>query len=176
MGKLVASRYASALFDVALEIDKLDDFKYELNFIEVGIKDNPRLLDILGHPKISKDEKKSIIKDIFQNKLSEEINNFIYILIDKRREKNILTIIDEYNGLYDDYNKRVNVKATTAIPMTKVHITKLTENLKQSLGKEIVLTNIVDKTVLGGILLEMDNALVDGTVKGQLEEIRKAIG
>lgn len=175
MAKLVSSRYSLALFEVGLELDKIEDFHRDLDFLAKTFENEPKLADILNHPKIGKDEKRSLIDKIFGKMLNLEVINFIYILIDKRREENIISIVKEYEKLLDAHKNRVNVKATTAIPMDDVATQNLINNLKKSLGKDINLTNVVDKKVLGGVLLEMNDALVDGTVRGQLEAMKKTL-
>lgn len=171
MAKLVTIPYANALFDAAVELDKLDQINDNVNFIEEVFNSEEELIQILSHPHISKDEKKSLIDKIFKDNISLPAINFLYILVDKRREKGLFQIIQEFNELYDDYIGILRVVAVTAVEMDDKSRTKLVDILHNKLNKEIVLTNEVDKTILGGVLLKLDNKFIDSTISGQLKSM-----
>lgn len=175
MAKLVANRYASALFDAGIELDKVKEFNKELDFLKVIFEGEEKLLQILHHPKIGKVEKRSIIDTIFKGKISEELVNFLYILIDKRREGHILEIIEYYKILFNKHENIIKVVAITAVPMEDAAKDKLITVLKGKLNKTIELTNEIDNKIIGGVLLKIEDKLVDGTVKGQLESMGRAI-
>lgn len=175
MAELVSKRYALALFDAGLDLNKIDDFYKDLELLKSVFGEEKKLLKILHHPKIKKVEKRNIIDEIFKGRVSLEIVNFLYILIDKRRENNILQIIDNYKELFYKNKNIVKVVAITAIPMVEESKSNLTRVLANKLNKEIELTNEIDSSILGGVLLKVENKLMDGTIKGQLESIGKAI-
>lgn len=176
MAKLVSNRYALALFEAGLDLGKINEFNKELDFLKAVFEKEVKFLQILNHPRISKTEKKDLIDKIFKEKLSGEIINFLYILVDKRREGFILDIIEEYKEIFNEHENILNVVAITAIPMEQQSKDKLQTVLSNKLNKKIELSNKVDKTILGGVLLHVENKIIDGTVKGQLESIGKAIG
>lgn len=175
MAKLVSKRYALALFEAGLELNKLDEFKEEMNFLGRTIEDEPQLSTILEHPKVTKEEKKELIRAIFGQKLSQEMLNFIYLIIDKRRERYIDEVKEYYNFLYNEENNIIEATAVTAIPMDKQHQDKLSIVLSNRLGKKVILENLVDKNVVGGVLLKIENKLLDGTIKGRLNDIERSL-
>ena len=175
MAKLVGNRYASALFEAGMDLDKIQIFNKELEFLKEVFEGEEKLLQILHHPKIKKSEKRDLIDSIFKERISQEMMNFIYILIDKRREDHILEIVEEYKNLYNKHENIINVVAITAVPMEDKAKNKLITVLKDKLKKTIELTNKIDTGVMGGVLLKVEDKLIDGTVKGQLESIGKAI-
>ncbi|NLW23200.1 MAG: F0F1 ATP synthase subunit delta [Tissierellia bacterium] len=175
MAKLVGKRYALALFETGLDLNKIDEFDKELDFIKSVFEEEEDLLKILQHPKIKKGEKRNLIDSIFKNRVSNEMINFLYIIIDKRRERYILDIVKEYKKLFNEHENIIEVVATTAVPMEEKSITRLELVLSNKLNKKVKLINRVDKTILGGVLLEIENKLIDGTVLGQLESIGKTI-
>ncbi|WP_313757443.1 F0F1 ATP synthase subunit delta [Tissierella sp.] len=175
MAELVSNRYALALFEAGLDLEKTDEFNKELDFLKDVFEEENKLLQILHHPKISNIEKRDLIDKLFKDRVSQEIVNFLYILIDKRREGFILEIIDRYKELFNEHENIVKVVAITAVPMEEKAETKLQNVLSNKLGKKIELTNKVDATILGGVLLKLQNKELDGTVKGQLESMGKAI-
>ena len=173
MAKLVSDRYASALFEAGMDLDKTKEFHEELIFLEKVFKEEKKLLDILHHPKITNAEKRDVISSIFEKNLSQEMMNFLYILIDKRREDHI--IAEEYKEFYNDYKNIVRVVAVTAVPMEDKAKNKLIETLENKLNKTIELGNEIDESLIGGVLLKLEDKLIDGSVKGQLEAMGNAI-
>lgn len=175
MAELISKRYALALFEAGLDLGKVNEFNEELDFVKTIFVGEKKLLQILGHPKINKVEKKDLIDKLFKEKLSLEMLNFLYILIDKRREMYILDMIDQYKGLFNEHENIVKVVAMTAVPMEEKSKAKLITVLNNRLNKKIELTNEVDSSILGGVLLKMENKIMDGTLKGQLESIGRVI-
>lgn len=175
MAELVANRYAKALFEAGLELDKLDGFKEDLNLLVKALESHEDLARILAHPKISKDEKKKILKNIFNENVNVEFLNFLYVIIDKRREGHLESISERFTELYNDHNNIEEVTCFTAIPMEEESMEKLKDKLSKSMNKTIVLKNVVDKSILGGIVLKTGNKVIDGSYKGQLGEIEKLI-
>lgn len=175
MAELVSKRYALALFEAGLELDKIDAFKDELILLKNVFESEDRLLDILDHPRINKDEKKELVDNIWGEKVSKEMLNFLYILIDKRRESSILDIQEEYEELYNEEKNIVEVVAKTAVPMEESAKEKLKRVLGEKLGKTVELSNQVDESIMGGVLLQIEDKLIDGSLKGQLEAIGKEI-
>lgn len=175
MAKLVANRYASALFEAGIDLEKIKLFNDELDFLGKTFKKEEKLLQILHHPKIGKVEKRDLIDSIFKERLSEEMINFLYILIDKRREGHILEIVEEYKKMFNKHENIIKVVAITAVAMEDKAKDKLSVVLKDKLKKSIELTNEIDEKLIGGVLLKVEDKLIDGSIKGQLESIGKAI-
>lgn len=173
MAKLVGKRYALALFETGLELDKVEEFEKEVSFIGKVLENDPELGVVLSHPKITKDEKKDLVNKLFKESISQEMLNFLYIVIDKRRERYINEIDSYYHQLYNEEKNILEVRAITAVPMNRKAEDKLKTILSNKLGKNIVLKNIVDNKVVGGVMLKIENKIIDGTVKGQLESIQK---
>lgn len=175
MAELVAKRYASALFEVAFEEKIHEKVKDELSFIVDCLKIEPQFSSLLKSPLITADEKKDIISNIFQGKITTEVFNFIRILIDKGREEYIEAIVKEYKMLVDALKNKVDAVAITAVPMTKEDLLKLQANLSASSGKNIELKNQVDPSVIGGVLVKIGDQIIDGTVKSRLANIREQL-
>lgn len=175
MAELVSKRYALALFEAGHELEKIDVFKEELTLLKGLFENEDRFLEVLSHPRINKPEKKEMVDKILKEQISGEMLNFLYILIDKKREKNILDITDEYGELYNEHKNIVKVVAKTAIPMEDKAKEKLINVLSEKLNKTIELTNQVDEDLMGGVLLQIEDRLIDGSLKGQLENIEKVI-
>lgn len=175
MAKLVGNRYAVSLFQAGQELQKIEQFHSELNFIGNILNQEPKLFEVLKHPRIDKDEKKEVINEIFKENISQEMKNFLYIIIDKRREDSLLDIVVEFNNKYNEYKNIVNVEATTAVEMKEDAKEKLIKTLEKKMNKNVVLTNKIDKSIIGGVILKLNNKFIDNTLKTQLENMNTQI-
>lgn len=175
MAKLVGNRYAQSLFEAGLEVEKIEEFYRDLNELGKILTQEETLFELLQHPRISKREKKQVLSNIFKGKISQELLNFLYILVDKRREIFLFEIIEEFNKAYNKHNNIVNVEAVTAVSMDEKAIERLKSKLEEKLNKNIILVNTVDTSVIGGVLLKVDGRFVDTTLASQLEVMERSI-
>lgn len=173
MAELVGKRYAEALFEVALELNKLQEFKEEIKAISQVLNSEPKLKTIFEHPKLSKDEKKDIINSIFKDRVSQEIINLCYIVIDKGREAYLTQISEEYTKLSNESQGIVEAKAITAIPMAEKEMKKLENQLSKKLDKKVLLSNEIDSTIIGGVLVTIGDKIIDASIKGRFEKLYK---
>ncbi|NMB08097.1 MAG: F0F1 ATP synthase subunit delta [Tissierellia bacterium] len=175
MAKLVGNRYANALFEAGLELNKLKEFQKDFAFVLDILEKEPKIEIILSHPKISKNEKKDLLNNIFGKTISQEMLNFLYIIVDKRRERYLIEIAKEFNKLFNEYENIVEITAITAVPMNKDSQEKLKVILGNKMNKNIILKNLVDPSILGGVLLKIENKIIDGSIKSQLENVERTI-
>lgn len=173
MAELIGKRYAEALYEVAFELNKLEEFKEEINAVSRVFNDEPKLKNIFEHPKLSKNEKKDIIDSIFKGRVSQEILNLCYVVIDKGRESYLTSISKEYTKLSNEKQGIVEAKAITAIPMDDKEMKKLEQQLSKKLGKKVLLSNEVDSTIIGGVLVKIGDKIIDASIKGKLDDIYK---
>lgn len=175
MAELVAKRYSNALFEVALETDRLDSMGEELSLITASLEEHGDLFKALKSPLIKSDEKKEMLRAIFQDHLSKELMNFLFIIIDKQRGGDLLEIGREYRMLVAAHQNTIEAVATTAVEMSEKQISALSEKLSQTSGKTVTLQNIVDPAVVGGVFVKIGDKVIDGTMKRRLTEIEEQL-
>ncbi|WP_099190041.1 F0F1 ATP synthase subunit delta [Tepidibacter mesophilus] len=172
MAKLVASRYANALFEVGVLERTTEILNNDLKVIVDLFNENEDFLKILKAPLISKEEKKALVEKIYGNNTSLEMMNFLKILVDKDRIGIIDEIFTEFNTLINEKNNILEAVAITAVPMTDKDLNNLKLKLSETKGKNIILKNEVDESVIGGVLVKMGNEEIDGTIRTRLEKLK----
>lgn len=175
MEELVARRYGAALFEAAEDQELIKGIYEELTSMRTAFEEDDRFLQVLSHPRISKTEKKNLIDSVFKGHVARELLNFLYILVDKKREKHFLEIIKVYEDLYYKHEGILRVVATTAVALKEEAMNRLAEALAKKLNKEILIKNRVDKDVIGGVKLDIEGKLIDGTIKGRLDDMARAL-
>lgn len=175
MAELIAKRYADALFEVSQELNKIEAIEEELLFIASCLTQYPEVNLLLKSPLVQLQEKKEIFTTIFNQRISLEVMNFMFILLDKRRQNYILAIIEEFKRMADAARNMVEAIAYTAESMTQVDILELQAKLSSTSGKNVKLKNVINKDIVGGVLIKLGDKVIDGTIKSRLDQMRNQL-
>ncbi|MFO8235071.1 MAG: ATP synthase F1 subunit delta [Bacteroidales bacterium] len=172
---LITVRYAKALLLKGKEVQKLDEIQKDLEFIEDVFSKNENLYDVLQQPTILISRKLFIVQSIFTNKLNTKITlDFISLIIRNRREHYLKDIFRNFTDLY---NKDQGIKAaaiTTAVSLEAEEEIAVKNFIKKNFNaKEINLKVNIDKDIIGGFIIQVNDQLLDVSVRHQLELIRK---
>ena len=175
MINVIADRYAQALFEVGEETQTTSELYQELSELVKILNENNDFYSFLKSPLISCEDKKTVMQNIFENQLSDSMNNFLKIVIDKDRMSVIEKIKESYKSLLNDKNNVLEGTAITAVALSEEEIKDLEKNLSKKYNKNVTLTNVVDETILGGVLVKLGNEEIDGTVRTRLSNIKKQL-
>ena len=175
MINVIADRYAQALFEVGEETQTTSELYQELKQLVDILNENKDLYNFLKSPLIGREDKKNVMKNIFENQLSKNMNNFLKIVIDKDRISTIGNIQESYKNLLNDKNNILEGTVITAVGLNEKEIKDLEKNLSTKYNKNVTLTNVVDETILGGVLVKLGNEEIDGTVKTRLSKMKKQL-
>lgn len=175
MAELVSERYASVLFGTAMEDHLQAQIRDELNMLSAILTENSDYVKILSSPIVGLKEKHELAAHAFEGKLNSYLLNLIYVMIDNNRFMHFFAVVTAYNRLCDRENNILRVTAVTAISLSAEMKEKLQAKLCTLSGKNVMLSNEVDESLIGGILLKYDNTEIDGSVKTQLDAIKKQI-
>ncbi len=174
MAKLVSKTYGDALFELALEENNLDLLFEESKIIREVFLNNSELIKLLNHPKIDKDEKISVIENIFSKKASKDIVGLLVLTIKKERQNNIVEILDYFISLVKDYKKIGVAYVTTAVKATDEQQKEIKEKLLATTKYESFEMNyVVDKNIIGGMIIRIGDRVVDNSIKLKLSELSR---
>ena len=165
-------RYALALYEVAEKKGKVDEYIKDLKEICNIIKSNKDFYEVIKHPQISTKKKKKTFINIFKGHIDEELLSFLLILIEKDR---IMYLKEKLNQLEKiDLERKNTFKGIvkTTVSLTEEEYNALKDKLEKKYNKHIILEQIIDPEILGGIYLRINNDVIDDTVKSKLDELR----
>lgn len=175
MAVMLEKKYASALFEIAVEDNTIDDICSEVKTLKTIFSDNMDYLKALSVPTLSFSEKVSSFDEVFKGKLSETIYNTMMVLIDKNRISLFENIADEFIRLYNEKKGIVEITVITAKPLKDALKKKLVAKLTSISSKKITLIEKVDASILGGIMLSYNNTEIDASIKSKLDAMRSQI-
>ena len=167
----VAIRYALAIYDIAVENNKVREVYETLDSIMNLYEKVKEFKNLMLHPLIKREEKIKIVENILSN--ADEISkNIIDYLIDKDRISIIRFILAEYLKIYYKDNNEIAVTAIFSKMISENQRKKLLEKLENKTGRKVVLDIKIDESIIGGGIVRINDDIIDGSIKRQIENIK----
>ena len=166
-------RYAVALYKIASAKNKTEEYIVDLKQIYELINSNKELNQVINNPKISTSKKKEVFISIFKDKIDSELFSFLLILIEKKRIDELTGIILQIEKVDLENHNQIIAEVKTVISLNDSEIASLIEKLKAKYNKSIILKEIIDKSIIGGVYVRVGDDVIDGTIKNKLEEMKK---
>ena len=170
----LARPYAEAVFKRAKETETSEKWSDNLAFIAT-VLENELISEAADNPKFGKDNFLKLMLDICQGQIDQEGENFIKLLVENNRLKLAKYIADIYEQFRAEDEGYSDVRVSSAYSLTSDEQKKLTSTLKKVLNKEIHLTVVEDRSLIGGILIRAGDRVIDGSIKGQLQQLAKRL-
>lgn len=173
--KTISKRYAQALLEIALEKDKASEYSKQLETIDNSINNTAILHYAWYENQLSKLEKKRIIKDFFADKVDSTLVDFLFLLIDKKRESFFKAIAEEYMDLADIKEDFIEISVGSAVELSEKDIEKLKNKLASMTGKKVRLEVKVIPEIIGGLILKIGDEIIDNSVVKRLSSMGKEL-
>jgi F-type H+-transporting ATPase subunit delta len=173
---VIAKRYAKALFFVAKESGKLEDFGGVLKEIDAFLSKNPDVELALISPVYPVGLKQEIVDQLISAyKVEDVLANFLRLLVERRRIQNFSQICEAFNDLVDEETGVVRAVVKTVVPMPSDIQQKFAEILAKISGKQVVLELQEDPSIIGGVVASIGDMVWDGSIRSQLQGFRESI-
>ncbi len=172
LSKSVARRYAAAFFEIAKEQNQLGEMEVQLQRLVGDINGNRELKKVFNHRLIKEQDKKAVVKDIFGGRISPVLMNFVYLLIDKKREVYLEQIQLQYVEMANAARNILDASVTSAIELSAEDIKDLQKRLSDITGKDVRLTTLVDPQLIGGLVIRVGDRVIDGSITKRLQLLK----
>jgi len=166
--------YAEALFEVAKEKGKLDSIGDELAQFADALEANRELQVFFFSPYFSSAEKIDGLKRAVSG-AEPELLNFLELLIEKHRMTEVFRIRREFAELWKREKRRIDVTVTSAAELDPAVVERIGEEIGRQTGQQVDLASRVDEEILGGIVLQVGNMVLDASIRNRLEKLRKSV-
>ena len=166
-------RYAQAVFEIALESNKLKEWQSDLGKIAQLIRDT-EFAALVENPKVPFDLKAKLVREIL-GKVNPMALNLVYLLIAKGKLKDAGKLAEEYERLLNEHYGIKSAEVTTAIAIDDTERKKLSHHLEEIVGKKVDIKVQVNPDILGGFIARIDDSLIDGSIRNKLEILKKSL-
>ena len=171
----LASKYATAIFELAQEENKLDAYDKDLAKVRADVFAIPEAVKFFQNPLVPQQAKKDLLVRAFDKEISATVMNFLMLLVDKKR-------IGVFNEIYDIFTSLKNkaqgiliADVTSAFPLSKKQQDQLTRKLSTLTGRKVKVRTHKDTSILGGLIVKIGDKRIDGSAAGRLRALQTAM-
>jgi F-type H+-transporting ATPase subunit delta len=167
--------YAEAFINVLLAEGKGNDVSDELFRFAKVLEANDELRDALGDPHLPLERRLQIVEDLLANKANAATVGLVQLLVTTGRISQMSEIVDRVLESSASRSDRTLAQVRSAVPLTDDQKARLAESLKAITGKEVDLLIEVDPDVLGGLVTQIGDTVIDGSIRQRLNQLRESI-
>lgn len=170
-----AIAYAQSILELANQQQQAEGIGEELSRLRQIVEENPTFRDVLSNPAISIEERQRLLGKIFRGKLTTLLFNALGVLNQKNRLALLTEIAQAYGDLLDAQLGKVEVDLTVAQKLDSSQLEQARERISKALGREAVVHQYVDESIIGGMVARVGDKLIDASVKSQLASMRERL-
>ncbi|MCM1191440.1 MAG: ATP synthase F1 subunit delta [Butyrivibrio sp.] len=178
MAKLVSKIYGEALFEAAMESggDRAGEILEEISAVRNILAENPRFDELMKHPGIPKQEKLQVVDTVFRGRVSEELVNFLEIIVSKERYRDLPAVFDYYTDKVKEQKKIGTAYVTTALELSPSQKSAVESRLLQTSGcREMEMNFNTDASLIGGMVIRIGDRVVDSSIRTKLDSLTKQL-
>ncbi|HEY2331702.1 MAG TPA: ATP synthase F1 subunit delta [Acidimicrobiales bacterium] len=168
--------YATALFEIARAEGSMGEIEDELFRFARTLEGNDELRAVLTDAAVPAGRRQGVVQDLLGDKASQVTTSLVSFVVGIGRARDLPAIIDRLVERAAAEKGRVVAEVRSAVPLTDDQQTRLAAALAKATGKQIELKVIIDPSVIGGLLAQVGDTVIDGTVRTRLDQLRAQIG
>ena len=166
--------YARALFDAALEVERLEPVRDQLAQLVAAQSEVPEFRQLLRNPQLDPRSKAAALKELLAGG-EDLLRNFLLVLVDKGRTAQLEEIAREFERLVSEHEGVVHAELTTAVELSDEDAGELLQQIERASGRRVEASRSVDPELIGGIVLQVGSHRLDASVRGRLERLRREL-
>ncbi len=171
----IARPYAEALFQRALETQRLEQWEETLSFL-AAVVSNKLARDFLTNPAVEQEKKIEFLQEVAGDRLDEEGRNLVKLLVSNGRTGVLPEIHQLFHRMRNEHDGRLEVEVVSAYALEPETEKALAEALERKLGRKVNLSTEEDPALIGGVRIRAGDLVIDGSVAGQLARLANELG
>lgn len=176
MAGSVSKTYGHALFELAEEQGTVDRLMAEAEVVRTVLAENPDVLKLYAHPKVTPEEKQAFTESVFGGRVGNDMTGFLVLAVRNGRSKELPKMLDEIIREAKEYKGIGCVSVKTPAEMPAAQRKRLEARLKETTGyRELETEYTVDPSLIGGIVIRIGDRVVDGSIRSQLDSMAREL-
>jgi F-type H+-transporting ATPase subunit delta len=168
----LATRYATALFELARDANRLEEVERDLGSLASALSESPELRRLVASPMLSRDDQKRAITGLAERiGLGNLVHNFLGVLASNRRLFAISEITEKFRAMVATARGEVLAEVVSARELTGEQLSALEEGVGRFTGRKVSVTRSVDPSLLGGLLVRVGSRMIDASLKSKLQQL-----
>ena len=173
---LLARRYAKAAFDLAVEMDTMEQSKDDMALVLETAEQSKDLRLLMKSPVIRAEKKIAVLHEIFKDHIGELIIRFLDLIVKQRREPIFLEIARQFIVLYKERENITTTWLTTPVKISGEIRDKVVRLIEQHTQSTVELIEEIDEDLIGGFVLNFDDKQYDASLKRKINRLKKEFG
>ena len=173
--EIVADKYGSAMFELAQEQNNLELMEEQLGYVASVMAEQPELRSFLENPIVTEDAKIKLVGRILESSIDKVSLHFIFVMIKRGRHRYIAEAIAAFIQKSREARGILEATVTVAEPITADVEASVQAKLREVTGKDVILSVRQDPSIMGGIIIQVGDKRIDGSVARRLEELEKSL-
>ncbi|WP_069998903.1 ATP synthase F1 subunit delta [Cellulosilyticum sp. I15G10I2] len=175
MAQLAIKRYATALFDLAISDNRIEDYVKEAELIVNLFREEPNFEVILQSKKVTVDEKLSLIEKIFVDQVSPALVGLMILTVKKSRQEFLLNIFEAFLQMVKNHKGILKATVTSAVALQESQLEAIKTQLENSTKTQIELDTVIDASIIAGLVIRVGDKVVDASIKGKMQTLKKQL-
>ena len=171
----ISSEYAKALFMLAMENEKGEEYEKALDLVSDAFSENPVYIEFLTSPGIPLEERLGALESAFSAAVPRDVLSFLKLLCEKRYIGEFQDCAAQYKTLLNEVGRVSSAKVISAVELDEKNKAALKEKLEKLSGHTVMIEYTVDKSILGGLIVEMDGKVMDSSLQKHLKDVKDVI-
>lgn len=176
MAKLASKVYGDALFELAVEENRVEGLADEAVLVKAVLEENPKLAGLMKHPKVIREEKIKFIQDCFTGRVSEDMVGFLVVAVTKGRFSEVRAILDYFLERVKEYQGIGTACVVSAVELNEKWKSKVEEKLLSTTSyHKMEISYQVDPGLIGGLMIRIGDRVVDTSIKHKLDQMKEKL-
>ncbi len=171
----ISTEYAQALFMLAMEKKQVDEYDKALDLVSDAFAENPMYMEFLESPGIPLTERLEALENAFSDALPKDVLSFLKILCEKRYISEFSDCVAQYKALLNEVTGVSDARVISAVELSENEKDALKEKLERLSGHTVMIEYTVDPSILGGLIVEMDDKVMDSSLQKHLKDVKEVI-
>ena len=167
--------YAEALFELSAEDRTLQETAEGLDLMKTVLTEEPGYLALLASPAIGKEKRLKALDDAFRGKLPDALLGVMRMMIARGHVNLLDDMALEFEKLARDARGESVALVTSAVPLSEAETAKLKAGLEKKFGRRFTLQCAVDPSLIGGVRVEAEGSVIDGSIRNKLDQIKEVM-
>ena len=167
--------YAEALFELAVQSNQIRETSDGVVTVESALLQMPEYRALLASPAIGKKERLAALDQVFRGKIPDILLGILGMMVSRGHVSALKEMVRDYEELARDYRGESVAVVTSAIPLTEAQTVAIRQKLEKKLARTVIIHCQEDPELIGGIRVEVDGRVIDGSIRNKLEEIKEVM-
>ena len=167
--------YAEALFELAVQGGVTKETSEGLETVVSALLQQPDYRALLASPAIGKEERLTALDTAFRGKIPEILLAILRMMVSRGHVSALTGMARDYEELARGYRGESVAVVTSAVPLKEAETVALRAKLEKKLGRQVILQCRVDPALIGGVRVDVDGRVIDGSIRNKLEEIKEVM-